>query len=358
VIYLVCTREDRGTIGRFIRGIPGMGATIRLVPYDSLFTWSRAPIGHYVFTCHDLLSQSSLEWTAAFAQAASEADPAARILNHPLQVLERYGLARRLAQLGLGGFEMVRLDEGRLPRFPAFIRCESGTGRPDTGLLFNEADFARALDQLAAAGKSVKGRVAVEHVDVRSPDGCYRKFGAVRIGARIVPQHLFVADDWCVKMQDARFDEATAAEELAFIRGNPPVAHLMEVFDAARIEYGRVDYAYAAGRPVIFEINTNPSLPRPGGGDLRTVRRQEVCDQLAAAWRALDQPTRTGTFRIPPAIRRPARAIAFASWLRKAASHNRVADAYFRWKRNRRHAPVLPNRGGVTRAGKSADRLL
>jgi hypothetical protein len=353
VIYLVCTPDGRGTIARLIRGTPGLQLTLRPVTYDELFARREASIAHYIFTDHDLLPPSTLERAARCADAAAATDPAARILNHPLRALERYALVRRLAQLGIGAFDMVRLDEGRLPRFPAFIRCESGTGRPETQLLHNEDDYVRALSALDASGRSRKGRVAVEYVDVRSRDGRYRKFGAVRIGDRIVPQHLFVADDWCVKLEDARFDAGIAAEELAFVRGTPPVAGLMDVFEAAGIEYGRMDYALVDGRPVVFEINTNPSMPRPGGGDLRAARRTEVCRQLAEAFRALDRPmTRDGTFPLPRASRTPASATVIWRRLRAAASQTRMADAYFRWRRNRRlpPAPVGDIAGGHTNA--------
>jgi len=58
----------------------------------------------------------------------------------------------------------------------------------------------------------------------------------------------------------------------------------VQAFDLAGIEYGRADHATVQGRPVIYEINTNPTIGGP-----EPQRRQMRADSLAAARRRLAQ---------------------------------------------------------------------
>jgi hypothetical protein len=340
MILLVCADGETEPMGRFIRGMPGLSASIRVVTYRTLFASRSVPVAHYIFTDHDRLSPEDLERAAALASAITTAARDAQVLNHPLEVLERYAFVRALYTQGLGGFDMVRLDEPRLPRFPAFIRREAGTGRAETPVLRNGTEFTAALADLGARGLAKKGRVAVEFVDTRSADGRYRKYGVLRIGDRFVAQHLFVADEWCVKGQVARFAADAAAEELAFVQSALLEPELRRVFDVARIQYGRLDYGLRNGRLLPFEINTNPSLPRPGDGDLRAARRALVAERIVQALRELDRPLAArGAVRLPDGLRWPGPGTRLNRKLREIALRTPMADWHFRRRRRRRFPP-------------------
>jgi hypothetical protein len=119
---------------------------------------------------------------------------------------------------------------------------------------------------------------------------------------------------------DARiFDRSRAAEEIRYLDTNPHEAWIREVFRLARIEYGRVDYGILAGKPQVWEINTNSTIGRPPGPivpyrpDIAFYKEQLVAPEYArfyenfgAAWAALDCPSDGATIAMaaPPALLR------------------------------------------------------
>ena len=50
------------------------------------------------------------------------------------------------------------------------------------------------------AGRDLTRRLIVEFVDTRGRDNLYRKYGAFRVGDRVLPRHVFHNDAWMVKM--------------------------------------------------------------------------------------------------------------------------------------------------------------
>jgi hypothetical protein len=291
MIYYVCRGYRSHTIRRFLATVGReLGSFVRLLRYEDLFAAPAIPVGHYIFTDFDRLTPRGIEETAAIASLIAEVVPAANVLNRALQVQERYALLRTLARMGLNPFDVARLDEGRTLRFPVFIRRERGADGPETGLLHNEEEFEAALAQLTAAGRTRKGRIAVEYVDTRAPDGLFRKFSALRVANRVVPIHIHATDGWVVKSRSNTVDEALAAQEYEYVRDNPHRDELMRIFEIARIDFGRIDYALLDGRLVTFEINTNPTLPRARKIDQRQQRRALVVQSLVDAFRAIDAP--------------------------------------------------------------------
>jgi hypothetical protein len=91
-------------------------------------------------------------------------------------------------------------------------------------------------------------------------------------------------------------DQDLVDEELAYVRTNPHQADLREIFAAARIDYGRIDYAIKDGRIQVWEINTNPQIMsfQDGGGPARMPTHQWVAAHIKDAFRAIDTD-RAGT---------------------------------------------------------------
>jgi hypothetical protein len=271
--------------------------------YEELFFEGAAPIGHYIFTDFDRLSRYELECAAAFADALRAAAPEARMLNHPLKVLERYPLLVALHKAGINDFTATRLETGeRPPRYPVFIRAEDGYAGPETELLGSDAEFDAAIEDLATRGLPWRGRIAIGLANQRSPDGYFHKYGAFNIAGRIVPHDMMFGEDWVVKV---RFSDRTKgpdpgraygsspegiAEELRYIKANPHREVLLRAFAIAGIDYGRADYAVIDGRVQIFEINTNPHLPYRASPDGRTERLAIVENGLLDAVEAIDTP--------------------------------------------------------------------
>jgi hypothetical protein len=95
--------------------------------------------------------------------------------------------------------------------------------------------------------------------------------------------------------------------EARYIETNPHREWLESVFDLAGVDYGRIDYSMAGGRPVVWEINTNPWYGF--SDDVRPPERRPVWQiagkQLEAAWRDLDvmaagDGQRTCRISVPP----------------------------------------------------------
>ena len=287
MIYYVCRAAYADAFMRFVEGFREAKQLLQMISYEDLLQAEAVPLGHYVFADHDRLSAIELERAGAIARRLKARDPAVQILNDPPLVLGRYALLRDLSRRGMNPYDVARLDEGRSMRFPIYVRWETHDRQP-TGLIQNEADYIAALARLSAVGKTRKDRVAVQVVDTRSPDGKYRKYGAFRIGDSILPHHVFVGDHWYVKRKQKILTSATIEEELDYVRTNPHRAALKRIFDIARIQYGRIDYAIVGDSVVTFEINTHPGLPRATRADGRDLRREAVVAAMLVAFANID----------------------------------------------------------------------
>jgi len=213
-----------------------------------------------------------------------------RIANEPNRVLGRYALLRRLHDAGLNSFGVWRLDEERLPTaYPVFVRREQDALGAESPLLRGEDELHVEIERLHAAGRSMRGRIAVQFCDCSDAAGRYRKYGAFCFAGVVVPQHLIVADRWMVKRGLADLTPALIAEEERYVLGNPHAGHLRKVFELARIDFGRVDYGIANGKVEVFEINTNPEFPNANSADDgRQVRRNHVINGVISGFASLD----------------------------------------------------------------------
>lgn len=188
-----------------------------------------------------------------------------RLLNHPLRVLGRYDLLRALHCDGVNGFDVYRVDDDVAPRrFPVFLRGENDHAGPTSDLIETPERLREEISFRRRSGRATRGQIVVEYCDTRDGDGLLRKYGAFRVGDRIVPRHLFVTEHWVAK-EAAITQEIPPVElramELDYIDRNPHADELLSIFDRARIEYGRIDYGFKNGRIQVWEINTNPMLP-------------------------------------------------------------------------------------------------
>jgi hypothetical protein len=296
MLYYVARELHRYTIDEFIDffGRCGLKAPdfLRVISYETLFANRRAPIGNYVFADLDRLSGFEIDAATEIARAVSVAAPDASIVNWPNRVLGRYALLRRLNDAGMNSFGVWRLDEGRIPsQYPVFIRREQDALGPESALLHDEAEYRRAIEALQESGKGLAGRIAVQFRQRRGSDGLYRKYGAFCFRGHIVPQHLFLSDDWIVKRSAIEVTPAMIREEEEYVFGNPHAEQLRAVFEQARTDFGRVDYAIVDGRIEVFEINTNPTFPRMRlDRKERARRRHHAVEGVVAGFQSFDHP--------------------------------------------------------------------
>ena len=82
------------------------------------------------------------------------------------------------------------------------------------------------------------------------------------MGERILARQIHFSRRWVVRVPDLR-QPATACEELEYVESNPHADSVREIFELARIDYGRIDYGLAGGEIQTWEINTNPMILIP-----------------------------------------------------------------------------------------------
>ncbi len=263
---------------------------IRIVTYQSAFRALSFPAGTLMFSDFEFLNGFELMAAAEMAEAALAANASTQILNHPARACERFVLLRRLHAAGVNPTEVTRLDAGERPtRYPVFVRLEDGCWGAETPILQDGEELERALAAFRTGARPMKRRIAVSFEGESDPDGYHRKYGAFRIGAAIVPQHILRSSGWSVKSGRNEYDPRFLSEELAFVRDNPHQDHLLRVADLGDLQFGRIDYGFAGGRPVVYEINTNPTFPRfHGGNPDREERRGIILERLRAAFQAID----------------------------------------------------------------------
>jgi hypothetical protein len=271
--------------GRMGIGIPPCEG----MTYDHLFETDRLPAGSYIFCDHERLSDMELRVAAAIF-AELKADPACRVFNDPARVRVRYGLLRALRERGLNSFDAYRADGLPRPRrFPVFIRAETDHDDPVSPLIHSQADLDAALKRLEAAGRPLRGLIVIEFCGEPYRPGIWRRWAGFRLGGSTFLHSVATDTQWAVKV--GRFgllDESTYAEDDAAIRRNDHAVELAAAFDAAAIDYGRADFGLVAGRPEVYEINTNPLLaasqshPSPIRSGTIAFARQRFVGLLAA----------------------------------------------------------------------------
>ena len=298
MILFVVKEDNRHTIQWYL---DSHGRSLRDVAqvfcYRSLLRRRRVPVGTYVFSDIERLSPAELELAGAFCREIA-AVPGMRILNDPLRVRRRYELLRVLHADGLNGFNVYRAADAIPPmRYPVFLRAEEHHQGPITPLLDSEQALREAIDRLADQGIARDDKLIVEFEEVSDDRGLYHKYGAIRVGPAIVPLELDFSRSWVVKeMEHILDDSGLAAEETDYVRQNPHRAEIETVFDVARIDFGRIDYAVKDGRLVTFEINTAPSLVTAvdGHGAVFAESFGLAMRGLAEAIRAIDTPAPAG----------------------------------------------------------------
>ena len=265
------------------------------------------PAGPQIFAGLDQTMPIQRELVARLWDAHAEAAPQMPRLNDPRRVLLRFELLERLAAEGLNRFKVYRVHQAdQVTRFPVFVRHIHRHNGPATRLVHSHDELRWMLTALRIRGRRMRDHMIVEYCDVSGPDGLFRKYAAFRVGAHIIPSHVFAAPGWTVKSTQNEPTEASVQEGLQYQRENPHAAWLARVFDLAGIEYGRVDYGVANGLPQVWEINLNATIGRAQGQSrhanlpqgvraLRDSGRDIFHAQLRAAFIELDLHPGTAT---------------------------------------------------------------
>lgn len=290
MIHVVTTARHSYTWRAWLQGFGAdLKDRVALRTYEGFTPKMKVPGGAWIFA--DLARVTvGQAWLAASLHDQIAGLAGFRCLNHPLKAQRRYSLLRSRHDRGLNGFDARRAnDRVRPKRFPQFIRRLDEHQGPRPTLLTTQEQVDRELIEALAHSASPEDLLIVEFVDTRSDDGLYRKYGATRVGDRVIPRHVLFGAEWLVKapyLHEDRLD----AEDLAFLHGNPHKDEVRTAFDDARIAFGRIDYGLKDGRMQVFEINTNPIMMMipERYSDASHAAQQWYAAQIAEAVVALD----------------------------------------------------------------------
>lgn len=277
----------------------------RIWPYDRLFRARHLPAATYIFSDLDRLHWWDLELAARAAGHLREAGM--RVLNDPAHASQRHDLLARLYREGINDFTVWNAGE-RPPTtaFPVFLRTRSAHRGPLTELLHTPEALARAEHTLLDQGIPECELMIVQYRAEPLEGRLFRKLSTFRVGDALVPALCTHQRDWQAKRgQSGVAGQAWYDDEYRLVNENRYADPLWAAFAAGSIEYGRADYGLVAGRPAIYEINTNPMVrtlhahPYP----IRLESAAAFISNLKNAFHRIDGPASGPRIRMP--FRRP-----------------------------------------------------
>ena len=266
MIYFAVIEEQRSVLRDYLASWGrSLAGRMTQLTYHELLQRRSMPRGAWIFSNLEHLSSAGLDMAEHCWRAAAEAG--FPVLNRPSQVLRRYELLDSLHRAGINRFRAVRADESPDGlRYPVFVRHADEHSGNHTPLLHDRSELNQALAYMRKRGRRLCAYLIVEFCETAGSDGLYRKYSVYRIGDRYVPGHIHIGRKWMMKSTSQVRTEQLAAESLDFVRSDPHGAWVRDVFERARIEYGRIDYSVRAGRPQAWEINLCPTLALSAGG--------------------------------------------------------------------------------------------
>lgn len=287
MICFILARSNSNTIKNYLayRGKP-MAGFIRIVYYDNLKELNNLECSTLIFSDFDRLNASQLREVSLIYGQIKAKYPRINLINNPQKVKLRYDLLRSLYLRGINNYNIYRLNEPMADvRFPVFLREENNHTGALSDLIYDEKSLRENILALNLQGYPSKNLLVAEYTNVSNPDGIFKKYSALKVSDRIFPRQLDYDTHWMVKT-NVRFNTYPEQEYLeeftSFMRDNPHQGWLEEIFNHAGIEYGRIDYGFFKGRPIVWEINLNPNYG--GSKNRKNNKRNPVVDNLRSGF--------------------------------------------------------------------------
>ena len=288
------TAASHGFTTKGLLNVPVSRPPLVHKPYGWLFEQPSIKFGTAIFTDFDRLNYEHLRRAERISRNLQKAG--VRVLNRPAQVRGRFELLRHLHDTGRNPVQVWRAEER--PKlspedFPVFLKSEGAHKYPIGGLIKTQAQLDREIDRLPDRGVPVSFILVTRFCNTETRPGVWRRYTSYRIGSRVFAGLPLAEDKPFVKY--GKYGLATPedfADATATWRENRYVDWAQSMFDTARIEYGRADFGMVDGKPVLFEINTNPDIPyRHKSRDPAYLLASRATQSLVGyALAALDQP--------------------------------------------------------------------
>jgi hypothetical protein len=276
MITFLTTARHRYTIDGF-RRIWGasLSHVIRILSYERLFGERSVQGGVFVFTDLDRLSRDDRQKAAQWYRTLKQSG--ATVLTDPERFVGRLPLLKQLHRTGINRFNAANLDERHKLELPAFLRYDEGHDGPRSGLIFDRETLEAEIGKPRSGGRG-RRLIVVEFLDYKEADGLYYKYTHFRVGRHLIFGGMVCGAAWCLK--EARETGAAVLErERQAASNRDHDEELMRCFDAAGIEFGRIDYAIVDGRVQVFEVNSNPDMGIPCPPSLDRWKTRSRCYQ-------------------------------------------------------------------------------
>lgn len=291
MILYIATPNNLDTIGHLIEEwVPDLAGLIRTLRYDQLVDVESLPSATYLFSDLARLREPAREIVNSFADRVALAGH--RIVNDPRAAKGRYELLRSLFESGRNPFNAYRLSEfPREVRFPVFVRLERDHSTSESLLLENQADLDEYLILALLHGLGPDDLLVIEFEDVADERREYSKFGAFRVGGQVLPRHLLRGPHWAQRVALRSPSYQLFEDEREYCESNPHRQEILDIFNFAGLEYGRIDYSIKGGKVVTWEINDNP-MPMSARSTYtpeHLPHQERFAEALAAALHTLDE---------------------------------------------------------------------
>jgi aromatic-L-amino-acid decarboxylase len=150
----------------------------------------------------------------------------------------------------------------------------------------------------AVAGLPGEGRpqaqlLAIQYLDARGADGCFRKYRVMMIDGQLYPLHLAISPHWKIHYfsadmadkPDHRVEEAAFLADMKGFLGAKATNALEHLQSALGLDYAGVDFGLSRdGSILLFEANATMVVQHPDPGEHWDYRRPAV-DRIHAAVR-------------------------------------------------------------------------
>ena len=301
MIVFLTTANHKYTVSSICNGKFGFPTpTVIIESYETIVRRAMVERATYIFSDLERLTPFELRIAADFFRTLRHAG--LRTLNDPAQVKLRYEFLNVMNRTGINPFTAYRADDEPKPkRFPVFIRTEDDHLWSGNIFLKNQMELNTHLDRLRTNGIPLKGLLAVEFCPSVFSAGLWYKWGAFGIGTQVSLDHIAVDDTWLVKY--GRWEKLTdqaVTDEYDAVLSNRFSDQVSRVFQAASIDFGRADFGLFDGRPVFYEINTNPYIGDyvPDPKELRRRTQELARRRFAQALEQIDCSD-TGMIEVP-----------------------------------------------------------
>jgi hypothetical protein len=258
--------------------------TMRVVLYDDLARLDRLPLGTWVFTEIDRLSEAERDMVTVACEGLAPAKDAARVMNQPRRMLLRHDLLRAAHDAGMNRFRSwlateVVFGHGRRAagkdgsvaasalRYPVFVRFVNRHTGNLTPLLDSPRQLEAAIASLMSARHRLDDLLVVEFCDTKDEHGVYRKYSAYKIGDRVLPRYLECSRDWMVKWDWRIFDRVRADEETRYLETNPHESWIRQISPGST-----TDASTTAFSTVIRRRGRSTRTPRSAAAPVRESR--------------------------------------------------------------------------------------